>query len=449
MATSLTITVLADVAKAVQGIDSIDQKTSSFGSNMKSAALAIGGAFSVDKIKGWVSGWVDAGLDASRAAKDIKVTFGDAAKGVAEWADGAAKNFGTTSAEAEKMAAKVGVALEGYGFSTQAAADASSALVQRSADIAKVMGTDTESVLARVETAMRGRTAGIKDYGVEIAKGASSTDIFNGFMDQTAKFAGQADTPIASMKATMGDLSAQLGMALIPVIAALVPWLQKIGDWATNNKGAFDAIVFVITALALVFGIATAAAGAFAIASFGALLPILLVVAGIAALVAIVVLVIKYWGDLIGWFHTAASAIQGVIEKLGPLILLFGPLGAAIAVVETLAKHWDDVTKAVSAALHMIESVVDAVGKAASAVGGFLSHLPHLPGLPFGLSAGAPAAGPAAYGAAAYAAPVFSPQITINGDIGDPTLAGRRIVAALESWTAANGRRRLAALVGS
>jgi hypothetical protein len=27
-------------------------------------------------------------------------------------------------------------------------------------------------------------------------------------------------------------------------------------------------------------------------------------------------------------------------------------------------------------------------------------------------------------------------------------LAGRRIIAALEAWTAANGRRRVAALVG-
>ena len=49
-----------------------------------------------------------------------------------------------------------------------------------------------------------------------------------------------------------------------------------------------------------------------------------------------------------------------------------------------------------------------------------------------------------AYGVSAYtpAAPVFSPVININGDIGDPLLAGRRIVAALERGrplTAAGG----------
>ena len=39
------------------------------------------------------------------------------------------------------------------------------------------------------------------------------------------------------------------------------------------------------------------------------------------------------------------------------------------------------------------------------------------------------------------------PSITITGDVGDPTLAGRRIIAALETWAASNGRRRIAALV--
>ena len=35
MATSLTIEILTDVAKAVKGIDSIDKKTQTFGDNMK------------------------------------------------------------------------------------------------------------------------------------------------------------------------------------------------------------------------------------------------------------------------------------------------------------------------------------------------------------------------------------------------------------------------------
>jgi hypothetical protein len=451
VATSLTIQVLTDVSKAVAGIDSVDKKTSSLGSTMKSVGLAIGGAFSVDKVTGWAKQWIADGMDAVGAMKNVRVAFGDSAEGVIAWGDTAARTFGTTAAEADKMAAKVGIALEGYGISASDAAKMSEALVQRSADIAKVMGTDTESVLAKVETAMRGRTAGLKDYGVQIDKGSSSTQIFNAFMDQTAETAGRSDTTMATFHATMGDLSATLGQALLPVLLSIMPIFQGLADWATNNHAAFVAIVLVITGLALAFGIASTAAGIFAIASLSALWPILAVVAGVAALVAIVVVVIKYWGDLVGWFHTAVGAIEGVISALGPLIFLFGPLGVAIGVVENFGKAWNAVTKAVNAVHSAIEAVVGAVEKAAGAINNFLSHIPHIPGLPSPFSAPAPAGpGVSSYGASAYAAPVtFAPSITITGDIGDPTLAGRRIVAALEAWTAANGRRRIAALAGA
>ena len=73
----------------------------------------------------------------------MAVTFGEAGDGVDAWGEKAATTFGTTAAEAEKMASKVGIALEGYGTSQADAAKMSEALVQRSADVAKVLGVDT------------------------------------------------------------------------------------------------------------------------------------------------------------------------------------------------------------------------------------------------------------------------------------------------------------------
>ena len=377
----------------------------------------------------------------------------------------------------------MGIALQGYGVSAHDAAGMSEQLVNRSADIAKVFGTDTETVLGKVTSAMRGRTQGVKDYGVEIAKGSDTTAIFNQFMAQTAETAGRSDTTMATFHATMGDLTATLGQALIPVIMALMPLVQGIADWATNNHAAFVAIVLVLSGLALIFGVAATAAGIFAAASLAAVWPILLVVAGIVALVAIIVLVIKYWGDLVGWLQTAISWVDKVIDKLGILVLAFGPIGAVILVIENfstawnLAKTavdavhdavvlvwdiannaatsaidgfknaWDGVKKAVNAVHDAISSVWDLAGKVADKIGGIISKIP---GLHSADATPPPAApGATAYGASPYAAPVsFAPTINISGDIGDPTLAGRRIVAALEAWTASNGRRRIAALVG-
>ena len=441
MATSLTISVLADVSKAVAGIDSITKRTSSWGSNLKSAGLAIAGAFSISKIEGWAKEWIAAGLEARGAAKNVGLVFGAAAEEVNKWADTTSTHFGMTASAAEQAAAKVGVALKGFGMSQADAAKTSELLVQRSADMAKVMGVDQAEVLAKLETAMRGRTAGLKDYGVEVAKGADATSVLNAFLTQTSEYSGRADTPLGNLHATMGDLKETIGQALVPALMAVIPLFQAVGDWAKNHHAAFVAIVLVLVGVAGAFSVAATAASIFAIASLGALWPILAVVAGLAAIVAIVVVVIKYWGDLVGWFHTATSAIGGVIEKLGPLVALFGPLGAAILVVEHLAAAWG----AVERAIHGVESAIHAVSSAASAIGGLLSKIPGIGGH----AAGVPAAGgPTPYGTAPTAAPVvFAPSITFTGDVGDPTLAGRRIVAALEAWTAANGRRRIAALV--
>src|SRR6516165_1370400 len=158
MATSLTIEVLADVAKAVQGIDKVDQRTQSWGQKMQGAVMAIGGAFSTQKIVAEVEGWVSAGLDANRAMKNVAAVFGTAGAGVDAWAEKSANAFGMTAADAEKMAAKVGVALEGYGIKQAQAATMSEALVQRAADVAKVTGQSQEEVIGKVESAMRGRT---------------------------------------------------------------------------------------------------------------------------------------------------------------------------------------------------------------------------------------------------------------------------------------------------
>ena len=446
MATTLTISILADVAKAAAGIDSIDKKTTSFGENMKSAGLAIAGAFSISQIEGWTQQWLSDGQAAVGAARNLKIAFGESASGVSAWGDTASGVFATTAVDAENMASKVGIALEGYGISQHDAAKMAEELVNRSADVAKVMGTDTEAVLGRVETAMRGRTAGLKDYGVQVEKGSDATAIFNAFMDQTAQTAGRSDTTMGEFHATMGDLSATLGQALLPVLHDIMPIFQGLADWAKNNHTAFVAIVLTFTALALALSVASAAAGVFAIASLGALWPILAVVAGVAALIAVVVVIIKYWSDLVGWFHDGVSAVQGVIDKLGPLIFLFGPLGVAIGVIENFSKAWNAAKKAVDAVFDAINKVIGLAGK----VGDLFGKVGSIVGKLNPFSAGVPGApAPAGLGPSSYGAvPVtFAPSITITGDVGDPTLAGRRIIAALETWAASNGRRRIAALV--
>ena len=128
--------------------------------------------------------------------------------------------------------------------------------MQRSADIAKVLGVDhLRAVLAKVETAMRGRTAGLKDYGVQVEKGASQTDIFNAFMAATPRTtAGRSDTTMGTFHATMGNLTeTNSGKPSCRPSWPSCPSFKGSADWAKNNHTAFVAIVLVVTGLALAF----------------------------------------------------------------------------------------------------------------------------------------------------------------------------------------------------
>ena len=274
---------------------------------MAGVAGAIGGVFLVTKIKGWAEEWVNAGLDMSRAVKNVKAVFDESAPSVTKWADTTAAAFGMTAADAEKAAAKVGVALEGYGLSNADAAKQSEALVARSADVAKVLGVDQAEVLGKVETAMRGRTAGLKDYGVEVAKGSSETEIFNAFMQDTEKYAGSADTGLGNLHGTFGDITAQLGQALIPILNDLIPLIQAVADWAKNNKTAFNAIVLVFTAMALIMGIAATVAGILAIAELVRPLAGAARGGGRGGAHRGNRLIITHWSTLVGWFHEALA----------------------------------------------------------------------------------------------------------------------------------------------
>jgi phage-related protein len=346
-----------------------------------------------------------------------------------------------------------------------------------------VTGTDQETVLGRVQAAFRGRTAGLKDYGVEVDKGADKTGIFNAFMSDTEQYAGRSDTAVGNLHGTMGDLTAQLGLALIPVIMTFLPLFQQIADFAKNNKVAFDIIVIALAAVALAFSVATVAAGAFGITTMAGLWPIMAVVGGIIALIAIIAVVIRYWDNIVTALKKAWEWIDNVGEKFGWIIAFMGPLGLLIAVVtnfstvwstvksvvddvwraiqkvidvasqivtgtiDAFKSAWDQVKDAIDAVKAAIQKVIDIAKTAADKVGDVLSKIPLINKIP-GISSVPPgAAGVSTYGAATTGPIVFAPAITISGDIGDPVLAGRRIVAALEAWTAANGRRRVAALV--
>jgi hypothetical protein len=103
------------------------------------------------------------------------------------------------------------------------------------------------------------------------------------------------------MKNSIGETKESIGAALLPVLEAVLPYLQKFADWAQDNPEAFMYIAGAI-------GIVAAAIVATNIAM--ALNPFSLIAIGIGLLVA--GLVIAY--NKFEWFSTGINAvINGVI----------------------------------------------------------------------------------------------------------------------------------------
>jgi hypothetical protein len=145
------------------------------------------------------------------------------------------------------------------------------------------------------------------------------------------------------LKRDLGELQETIGAKLLPVIAKLTEWLQKIVDWFTNLSPGVQTAILVVAGLAAgffaissVIGAVTSAFAVFGVTLTVSLGPVLAVVAAIAAVIAIGVLVVKNWDTI----KAAASAVWAwVRDRFGDLVGFFTGLPGKIAGV---ARHMFD-----------------------------------------------------------------------------------------------------------
>jgi hypothetical protein len=468
VAQSLTIAILSDVSKAVQGIDSVDNKLGTFGDAAKRMGQTVAGAFSLSKIGDWAKEWVGAARDAAGGAVQVGVVFGEQGAAVKQYAKENANALGLSNAAYLQHAALAGNTLKNVGYSTEDAAKQTHLLIERAAAMSNVFGGDVTDALEKVEGIMRGRgLAASKEWGLSIkesdvnarlaAKGlndltgeekkaAQEAERLAMFFEQTTTEGDRLASgtiglglQMQQMDAKVTDAKATLGEALLPILRALIPIANVLGEVVGRHPKIFQAVTLTVVGLAAAFGISTIAAGVFGTTLAAVFWPITLVVAAIAGLIAIVVLLVKYWDQV----SAAAKAAWEFVDRWW---FLFGPLGQIVHVVSLLASNWDKVTGAISAAYGVLQKLMDLAGK----VGGLLSKIPGIGGNMAGGVYGA-GGGPTPFGSA----PSFglsgggaSIEINVNGDVGDPVILGRRLVSALESYVATNGRDRLSQLLG-
>jgi hypothetical protein len=192
---------------------------------------------------------------------------------------------------------------------------------------------DSASVADALAKAYQGNFKALRSLSPEmstmIKEGASLNevmDVLGGtFGGATATSAETAAGKIKILKNSIGETKESIGAALLPVLEAVLPVLNKFAAWAQDNPQAFLAIAGAI-------GLVAAAIVATNIAM--ALNPFALIAAGVALLVA--ALVVAY--NKFDWFKTGVNAIingiLGAFESVvnGAIMMVNGIIRAYNAI---------------------------------------------------------------------------------------------------------------------
>ena len=162
-------------------------------------------------------------------------------------------------------------------------------LLQTALNISAATGIDLQTVSDALAKGYNGNTKALAKLSPQMKKlikdGASFTDVTKKLDQQFAgaskTFADSAAGGFKQLDIAMNETKESIGAALLPVIQAALPVLKGFADWAQKNPGTFKVIAVAIAGVAASIMLINAAM---------ALNPIGLIVIGIGALVAAVVL---------------------------------------------------------------------------------------------------------------------------------------------------------------
>jgi hypothetical protein len=169
---TLKLSILADVDELKKSLNvgskDVDSFAGKIGDFSKKAALAFAAAAAAAGAMA-----VKIGVDAVKAASDlgetvskVNVLFGETAKDIEKFADGAASSLGQTKQQALDAAATFATFGKSAGLSGKDLANFSTDFVKLSSDLASFNNTSPEQAINAIGSALRGEAEPLRQYGV-------------------------------------------------------------------------------------------------------------------------------------------------------------------------------------------------------------------------------------------------------------------------------------------
>lgn len=223
---------------------------------MKGAIAGLGAAYAGSQVIGFFNGAIQAAGDLAETTSKAEVVFGSTADEVLAMGKDAARGLGMSEEAALAAAGTYGNLFRAMGITEQASADMSIGLVQLAADLASFNNMDPTEVLDKLRAGLSGETEPLRTLGVNLNQARIEAKALEmglwdgvGAIDAAAK--AQAtyslileDTTLAQgdfartseglanqqriMEAQLADTTASIGQGLLPIMVALVGFVNDV-----------------------------------------------------------------------------------------------------------------------------------------------------------------------------------------------------------------------------
>jgi len=180
-------------------------------------------------------------------------------------------------------------------------------------DIATAKGIPLETVTKTLEKAYGGNMTALQKLSPElrdmIKDGADLDEVMEAmsktFGGAASEAADTAAGKFAGMKIALDETKESIGASLLPVVEAVLPFLQSMADWAQKNPQTFTIIAGAIGAIAI---------SIMAINTAMALNPIGLIIIGVGLLIAALAIAYTKFEDFRNVVKTVVNGIAGYFE---------------------------------------------------------------------------------------------------------------------------------------
>lgn len=413
--------------------------------------------------------------DTEESLNKVKVAFGNSADKVKAFADTSLETYGIARGTALDMAATYGDMGTSMGLMEDTAADMAVSLTGLAGDLASFKNIGIDRAMTALNGVFTGETESLKTLGIVMTQ--TNLDAFalaNGF-EKTTKDMTEAEKVqlryryvLNATKNAQGDfmrtsdgtanslrvagegakeLAANLGELVLPTVSAVLQQVISVIKFINNlDRGQKQMIVTVLAVVAaispvagLISGIATAVTGLTAVMGFLAANPIVLIIAGIAGIVAVLVHwwntsetlrtnLSTWWNGLVEMFRTGKDRlvvfftedIPGALTLMGELAK--APVNFMIGVINGLINSVNMAISWLNSIRVDIPSWIPGIG--GKTFGGF--NIPEIGNIPYLANGGTVVSGSAVVGEAGPELLTVSPY----GTKVIPLTAGGKTAAA-------------------